>query len=320
MATRIIHEAGKLVIDPETKAFRVCLIEEGSGSTADFPRSFFVQENADRYAGSLSFANHPPDPENPSTRDPLTAIGRIGDKVTIEEHDGKLSLWSDFIPAQSKPDVAPYIAEFGHKLGLSVFGQSDGHDDPVSGKWIAESVPDHDPYRSVDLVVAAGRGGKFEKVVAESLRLLAEASASAEENEESNMEKIEEVARDLGALKTIVEALVTKIDGKAKADAQIEVDTAAVEKAVAESLANYDKAVALISEAKLTESQSEELRALAMKGEDIAPKVEVAKKVLAEALASVKNGEDDAEVHLGGSKQIAESAKGFAVAGFGEVR
>ena len=317
MATRIISEAGKLVLDPATKGFRVCLIEEGEGSTAVYPRTFFTAENARRYAGVLSLNDHPPDPLTPSTRNPMTAIGHIGDTVTVEEHDGKMSFWSTYHPSKSKPEVGSYLEEFGPKLGLSVYGMSDGYEDET-GKWVAESLPEDDPYRSVDLVVAAGARGRFDRVVAESLRRVYEASASAEESEEPDMEKIEEVARDLGELKTIVESLVTKIDGKAKADAQIEADAAAVEKAVAESLTNYDKAVGLISEAKLTETQSEELRGLAMKGEDIAPKVEAAKKILAEALASAKN-EDGTEAHLGGSRQIAESAKGFAVAGFGEV-
>ena len=319
MTTRIITEAGKLVLDPATKGFRVCLIEEGEGSSAIYPRSFFTAENARRYAGVLSFNDHPPDPLTPSTRNPMTAIGHIGDRVTVEEHDGKMSLWSTYHPSKSKPEVGGYLEEFGSKLGLSVYGISNGYENEA-GKWVAESLPDEDPYRSVDLVVAAGAKGRFDRVVAESLRRVYETSASAEGNED-DMEKIEEVARDLGELKTIVESLVNKIDGKAKADAQIEVDNAAVEKAVAESLANYDKAVVLISEAKLTESQSEELRGLAMKGEDITPKVESAKKVLAEALASLQNDESDAETHLGGgNKMIAESAKGFGVAGFGEVR
>lgn len=313
--THIISEASKLVLDPKTNGFRVCLIEEGEGSSADYPRSFFTPENAQRYAGVLSFNDHPPDPDQPHTRNPMTAVGRIGESVTIEEHNGKLSFWSSYHPSKSKPEVAAYLEEFGPKLGLSVYGFTNGYNHPETGKWITESLPDDDPYRSVDLVVAAGAKGRFDTIVAESLRRVYETSASAGEIEEINMEKIDEVQKDLADLKLVVENLVKTLTGKADAAQQVEADKEAVEKAVAESLANYDKAVALISEAKLTESQSAELREAAMKGEDIAPRVESAKKIIAEARAGYSG--EDAGAHLGGG----DGAKGFDpfVPGFGKV-
>jgi len=320
MTTKRIAESGTISVNPTTKALRVCLITEGAGSSADFPREFFTQANADALGGSLSWPAHPVDLSKPYQRDPLTAIGQIAEQVTIEEHDGKLSFWGEYIPAKSKPQIAEYLAEFGHKLGLSVYGDSDGHNDSTTGRWIAESLDGGDPYKSVDLVVAAGRGGKFEKV-AESLGLITKASATAGEEEVSQME-IKEVNDSVVALTKVVEGLVSTLTGKAKADLQVEVDTAAAEKLAEARLADYNKAVGLISEAKLTESQSESLRTRAMKGEDITGAVEHEKKVLAEALASVNAGDDDegkqriAE-HLGGGDP--KGAVDYDIPGFGQV-
>lgn len=327
--TKRIHEAASLRVDPTTKALRVCLISEGSGSSADFPRTFFTQENADRLARSLSFPGHPKDQDHPEWRDPLSAIARIGENVTIEiDPDTNLAgFWSDYKVSKSRPDVQSYLEEYGEALGLSIFSDSEGHEDRATGKWVAESLTDHDPYRSVDLVVAAGRGGKFDRV-AEALRKITEASATAGEKEE--IMEIKELAEDFNlkfaALSKVVEGLAATLEGKAKADLQIEVDDAAVNKAVESRLADYDKAVTLISEAHLTESQAAELRALALKGEDITDRVESAKKILTEALALAGIDEaDDEKVtrHLGESARITsktDAEKSFAVAGFGEVR
>lgn len=314
-----IYESATISFDKKAKALRVVLITEGSGSSADFNRDFFTQENADLLAGSLSFSGHPVDLERPEYRDPMGAIGSIGDVIDVEEVDGLMQMASDYIPSKSKPQVAEYLNEYADRLALSVYSDSEGRIDPSTGKWIAESLASTDPYRSVDLVVAGGRGGKFEKQLAESFRLLTEASATAEEKEVTHMEK--DIEDRFDGLTKIVEGLVSTLEGEAKANLQVEADATAVTKAVESAFSDYDKAVGLISEANLTKSQSASLRALAKTGVDIAPAIEEAKAILTEALAS-KEGEDDDKdqkisEHLGGGKD--KSDAGFDVAGFGKV-
>lgn len=315
MKKRLV-EAGTIAVDPETKTFRVCLLQEGRGSSADYPREFFTPENAIGLAGSLSFPGHPADVTRPELRDPLGAIGQIADEVTIEEHNGRMGFWSEFTPAQSKPEVGAYLSEFSDRLGLSVYVEFDGRKDASSGRWIAEHIIGSDPYRSVDLVVAAGAGGKFERA-AESLRRFVEASATAEGKEESLMEikDVENVVNAaLAPLTKIVESLAATIQG----NAQVEVDATAVEKAVEARIGDYDKAVGLIIEAKLTESQSEMLLELARSnaGVDIAAHVEKAKKVLAEARA----GAGDAGAnHLGGGTYGSDKGFDIDVPSFGRM-
>ena len=320
-----IHEAGTISLDPTTQKYRVLLINEGKGSSAYYPREFFTEENAAALAGSLSFPGHPRDLQRPEQRDPLTAIGSIGDTVTIEENSGLMGFWGEYRPAKSRPEVGIYLAEFADKLGLSVYADSEGRTDSSTGQYIAESIDGSDPYRSVDLVVGAGRGGKFDRI-AEGLRRITEASATAGEKEVSQME-IKELSDDFTkkfeGLTKIVEGLVSTLDGTAKAKLQVEADTSAVDKIVESRLADYDKAVGLISDAKLTESQSASLRARALKGEDVAPYIEEAKTILAEARAVAAPEEDGtggriAENHLGGGDNKG-NAWTASVAGFGKV-
>lgn len=312
-----IHEAATLTVDPATKKFRVRLLVEGGGNSADYKREFFTPENAALLGGSLSFPGHPVDLERPEQRDPLTAIASIGEKVDIEaEEDGRLAFWSDFIPAKSRPDVSAYLAEYASKLALSVYSDSDGHDDPETGRYIAESLKPNDPYRSVDLVIAGGAGGKFGRVLAESLTRLGEASASAGEKRGNQME-IAEVGAEVAKVAKLVEALVATLAGKAEADLQAQVDEAAVNQIVESRVTEYDTKIGLITEAKLTESQSATLREHALKGEDIVPLIEREKKVLAEALELAGKNDDQGETHLGptDSKRVVE----FHVPGFGQV-
>lgn len=317
MSQRIHESTGGLSV--KDGRYRVCIIRQGSGSSANFPETFFVAENAQKLAGALSFSNHPVDLERPDFRDPLAAIGYIGENLTIEEHDGVKEIWGEYIPANSRPDVQNFLAEFHSKIGLSVYGDSDGHRDSVSGKWIAESFAAHDPYRSVDLVVAPGAGGKFENRIAESLRKINETSTPVEEKRELTME--EDVKTAFAGLSTQVGKLVEALEGKAKADLQADVDTEAVSKAVESRLADYDKAVSLISEAKLTKTQSDDLRARALKGEDIVPAIDFAKQVLAEA---AKPAEDEnskqkiTESHRPGASDT-HTDTDFSVPGFGKV-
>lgn len=320
--TKLSESAGR-VVRQKDGTFRICVINEGQGSSADWPRDFFEGErgraNADVLSGVISFPNHPRDFDRPEDRDPMTAIGRIGRQVDIEEHDGKLGFWADYIPSK-RAGVAEHLEEFGDKLGVSVFCEGETRTNIATGREEAVALDPTDPYCSVDVVVVAGRGGKFAKQLAESHRRFAEeASAPAgEENEETQMDKEAfeaGIAELKNAFTSAIQALADKLDGKAQADAQVEVDEKAVEAAVESKLDEYDKAVEAITEAKLTESQSSELRARARKGEDITGAIETAKKVLAEARKGSADGGE--ERHIGGGSN--NSALSFDVPGFGRI-
>lgn len=323
--TQRLAEAGTITAAADG-SFPVILIEEGPGNSADYPREFFTQANADALAEALSFPAHPEDLSRPERRSSMAAIGSIDKVVTVAESGGKMQFKSRFHPAASKPEVGPYIKEFGSRLGLSIYIDSDGHEDPTTGRWVAESLNAQDPYRSVDLVIAPGARGKFERL-SESLGLLTKASATAEDQKkeiEMDKSEVEAAVKEANApLVKAVEALVTTLNGKqvaeAAATAQVQADSEAVEKAVKERMDDFTKADAAITAAKLGESLSADLRARALKGEDVTEGIEFAKKVLAEARADAGSP--------GGSRRVVEFQGGddiggdlvFEVPGFGRV-
>jgi hypothetical protein len=329
--TKRIVEAATLSVDPSTKALRVCLISEGVGSSAKFPREFFTQVNADRLAKSLSFPGHPKDLEHPEWRDPLSAIARIGESVTVEEHQGKMGFWSDYNVSKTRPEVHDYLVEYGDALGLSVFSDSDGHND-ADGKWVAESLVEDDPYRSVDLVKAAGRGGKFARV-AESLGLTVDkTSATAEEEEETHMDKeIEDRFKALdtkidtsiqSAVSQLTEALKPTPQGSAS---EADPDAEAVNKAVEARLATRDKVKEAVDAAKITESQAKAIMDRVDKGatfEEVQPDIEAAKAVLAEARKGTVEDDEDRHVvaeHLGSGDNGGDFDLSAVPSNFGKV-
>ena len=326
MTTTRLSEAGTILADADG-SFPVILIEEGPGNTADYPREFFTQENADALAEALSFPRHPKELDKPWHRPSTDAIGSIEKTVTIAESaTGKMQMKSRFRPAASKPEIGPYIKEFGSKLGLSIYIDSETREDPITGRKIAVRLNGADPYKSVDLVIAPGARGKFERV-SESLGLLPSASATAEEqNKEIEMDEKQigdAVTKAITPLAEAVASLATSLTAtkvaEATATAQAQADSEAVDKAVSERVEKFQKADAAISAAKLGESLSADLRARALKGEDVTDGIEFAKKVLSEAKTTPGTGTRLIEAHIPGGDE-GGSGLTFDVPGFGKVR
>jgi hypothetical protein len=321
----MVSDSGRVVRQPDG-SFRICIVDEGPGSSADWPRDFFTRENADVLSGVISFPNHPKDYDKPEDRDPMTAIGRVGREVAIEvdPETSKIGFWADYFPSK-RPGVAEHLEEFGDILGVSVFCEGSTRLNPATGREEAVAFDPTDPYRSVDVVVVPGRGGKFKRMAEAHRRLAENASAPAEEHkEETKMDK--DIEDRFSAVEKMISDqfgdLAKKLEGTTAPkveELQAQVDQTAIDAAVDTRLTDYDKAVDLISGAQLTESQSSDLRARARKGEDITGAVETAKKVLAEARAG-RGGTGEIEPHLGGGTG-GESVDGlsFDVPGVGRV-
>jgi hypothetical protein len=150
----------------------------------------------------------------------------------------------------------------------------------------------------VDAVIAAGRGGRFERAT-ESLRLIesslgtpegakpaVEASAEEKEGSMEIKELVEAVNALTESLKPVI-AFVNESKNANAAEAQAQVDAEAVESAVAEALAAYDQKVVAIEAADLLEPQVADLKARAAKGEDITSAIEQAKAVVEAAKQTV---------------------------------
>lgn len=339
MTKRLLESGTLMEAGTSPNVRKAVLITQGIGSSGYYPPEFFTQENADALAQSLSFPGHP-EWGDPTTRDPLSAIGWVGDTVSIESDDiGAKRFVAEYHIGKSRPDVLAYLDEFGTRLGLSIFIEGEGEYDSNTNIFTVTTLNGADPYKSVDLVVAAGRGGTLvegakpgsKNPLAEAQRkllALAEAHASApaeEENEEHNMDlekKVDSLIESVATLTSTVSALVTAKEDSAQAEAQAKVDTEAVQTAVESRLEQFAADSALINEAGLTESQQAEAMVLAKTGGDVKTYVESAKKVFDEARAMVEGNKNNGgrTAHTAGSISESAAPVGSRLPSFGKVR
>lgn len=321
MTRKYVQEAASL---PKVKTadgvYSVVLISEGEGSSGKYSAEL-IQNSAHVFEGRGSYLNHPIDPAKPHLRPVEGITGRISN-VHVGEDDGKVALLADYTPDKWH---AEWVAEYADLIALSIYCGADG-EVMEDGRLDVHSLDDQDPYRSVDLVSAGGRGGRFKRAE-ESLRAIESSLGIPQDNKpgataapgekERNME-IKELAERFDAFAKTLEPVVAFVaEQKAAADAAVaeaetKVTAATEEKDAA--IEAYSAAVTAVSEAELLPSQETEILAAAKAGKDIAPLLESAKKVVDEAKQAVA-GELDGyvltESAAGGShKKVSLAMKG----------
>jgi len=287
-----VQEAATLAPKRSDGTYPVVLIDEGRGSTGIYSAEL-LKNSAHVFEGVPSFINHPIDPSKPHERDLNNIAGRISN-VRVEERKGKVALVGTYKP---RTEYASLFEEFGDIIGLSIFCGAAG-DVLEDGRVSVQEFDATDPYRSVDAVVAAGRGGRFERA-SESLRAIESslglpdgekpgAASAPGEQEEGSMD---EVLKAIEALTKTLEPVVTFVaEQKVAADAAVAAAEAKAEAAEQEkdaALESYSAAAQAVADAELLPSQESEILAAAKAGKDIAPLIENAKKVVNEAKTAV---------------------------------
>lgn len=301
-----VQEAATLAPKREDGSYPVVIITEGEGSSGRYSREL-LERSEHVFAGAASFLNHPIDPAKPHLRPVESIAGRMG-ATRLGEDKGKRAILSDFKP---RKEYAEFVEEFQDILALSIYCAADG-EVMEDGRLDVREFDALDPYRSVDIVVAAGRGGRF-AVAQESLRVIESSLGIPEGNQpgvtsapgsqkEGSME-IKELVSAVEALTKSLEPVVTFVtEQKAAAEAAVTAAEAQAKAAADEkdaAIESYSAAVKAVSEAELLPSQEADILAAAKAGKDIAPLVESAKKVLEEA----RNGAE-------GKRHVIESASG----------
>lgn len=284
MAHRLfVQEAAKLAPKTADGTYRVVLITEGEGSSGRYSAEL-IERSAHVFEGRGSYLNHPLDPAKPHLRPVESITGRISN-VQVGEDGGKTALVADYTPDQWHAD---WVAEYQDLLNLSIYCGADGTPLP-DGRLDVTELDATDPYRSVDLVQAGGRGGRF-KSAEESLRAIESSlglpegaqpgSTSAPVQEGENMEKVLEA---LAALDAKFETFIA--ESKA-AEAARAAEAEAAETAGTKSEGDREaalEAAKAISDAKLLPSQEADILEAFKAGKEVAPLIENAKKVIAEA-------------------------------------
>lgn len=282
-----IHESRTLVVEDvaEDGTFEVLLIDEGKGSSGTYTRELF-EKSYHAFDEALSFKNHPGMFEGPESRDFTMLAGQIVGSVYVKENPktGKAGIYGRYLP---DPEYADKIERYKNKLGLSIYADGEGYFDE-DGEFVVDYFNEHWPYTSVDIVIAAGRGGKL---TAESLRkMYPESNRLGETKEDEETMKPEDVMKAIEALTAQVQSLVAKSEAEKAEGAQVEAD----QKAVEEALSAYDAQVQAIAEADLLPVQADRLRKEALAGRDVSEMIVEAKALYGEMKAALTESQNDA--------------------------
>lgn len=167
MAKKRIVEATKGKVESKGKGiFRLKIINEGQGSSGYYTRELLENYGPAVFTkGTLSYANHSTEEELYAGRDINKIVGKLNsDAVVEEDEDGKAALYAEY---KVRPEWIDFVEEFKDSIGASIFVSGEMAEKEIDGvkTMVVESLDATDPYKSVDLVAAAGRGGKVERML-----------------------------------------------------------------------------------------------------------------------------------------------------------
>lgn len=305
--------------------YEVTLITEGKGSSGVYKRPLLETYGSATFGpGVLNHYDHLDEWSDASARSVRTAASKILESwYAIEDGVAKVKAKIQVVPSERE-----FIDFFHEELGLSISVNGTAESDRETGDLNVTSFDVNDPYRSVDWVVAAGRGGKVDRKIqsyaategadpekvarlTESFqRVIAQPEnkplvALAEDNEKKGMTLEKDVEARFDALESAIQALLTAKENEAQAKADAN--------ALAEARKNGAEAAvaseALIRDAGLFEFQEKSLREAAGRGEDISVAVEDAKKVALAAREAA--GEKKPLVESGSTEKPAVSTEGY---------
>lgn len=256
--------------------WRVIVARPGKGSSGTYSEDLFRRDAEKIIApGGQMFINHE-DSRNPKDMVAVYPEGSFWDedeKAVVAEAE-VFSHWKSF------------VEEVGPHCGVSLYALGESDEDGNITAIIEDRL------NGADLVSRPGLVGSG---LAEKLYESAKMAESNEKpgvtsaRETKGIKMDQEIKDAFAALHALIAPLVAKEEARAADAAQVEADEAAVSKAVE----SYDAAVKAIDEADLLPSQIDSLRAEAKKGADVAPLIEAAKQVKADAIAALGESNDD---------------------------
>lgn len=115
--------------------------------------------------GRPCFANHPTEAEFDNGRDITKIWARLVSTSEYREsgEDGP----GLYAKIKVRPEYVDFIEEYKDSIGMSIFASGEGVEGEAEGQrgLLVESFNSEDPYTSVDFVVAAGAGGKVQRML-----------------------------------------------------------------------------------------------------------------------------------------------------------
>lgn len=289
MSTRkvLLEKSGTLAeAKGKDGVYPIRIITEGKGSSGTY-KAQLLERYKDAFSGRPMFMNHPVDPNKPHLRDILTAAATISPQVEYKVGpDGKGELWSE---ATVRKEYRDFVEQFKSVIGVSIFIEGDGHEE--GGEWIVDSFNIDDPYRSVDFVVAAGRGGTVGERAIEAYRAIESSigspdgpgSANAKANEREKEKKPMDEQKLIEAfIKAMTEALAPIVKKVEDQSALLESANASKTDKV-DAIKVADDVVDALAESKLPKGARARVIEAVVNGKDAKEAVASEKKELEEA-------------------------------------
>lgn len=168
-----IRESNAKVTASEGKGiYEVTLITEGQGSSGYYSKELLEEFGPLTFNENRPmFANHPTEEEFENGRDVTKLMARTIEAARLVEEDGVAKLKSKI---KVRPEWQDFVEEYKDVIGLSIFASGEAREGEINGTktMIVESFDYADPYRSIDFVVAAGRGGKVDRMVESAQKVM----------------------------------------------------------------------------------------------------------------------------------------------------
>lgn len=301
-----IQEHGKLVESSNGNGrFRVRIITEGKGSSGVYSREL-LENYKDVFAGRPMFMNHPKDPNQPWERDVRDIAGRIAPQVEYAVEGGVAALYADVTVDKR---WAEFVAEYQDVIGVSIYASGEGREE--NGQYIVESFDESDPYTSVDWVVAAGRGGRVERMLESYRQIETSTGNPVVDGEATAVPEVEKMGNHMDEkILALVEALSAKVDAL---DAKVTSVVALSEQAATEATEKADafevieELTAAVAEASLPEQGRKRVIEAVKAGVSIAEAVATEKAYVESIRKSLTEAQAEVETPAG---RIVEGAAG----------
>jgi len=162
MTVKLIETSkGVAPADSAKGIYDVTLITAGQGSSGYYSEDV-LEANAGVFkAGMPSFFNHLSEGQEPHERDVTKLAGKLVEDARWVKEESALKARVQF-----RKEHLEFIDTFKDVIGMSIFASGTASEGEVDGRktYIVESF-EESPYNSVDVVVAAGRGGKINHMV-----------------------------------------------------------------------------------------------------------------------------------------------------------
>lgn len=309
------YEVAELATTKDNGIYEVTLITEGKGSSGVYYREFLERYGAQTFnTGVLNFYNHTPWFADPSERDITTVASKILESwYTVEEGVAKVKARIEVLPSERE-----FIEFVKDSVGLSISVNGTAEYNEDTGELEITSFDTTDPYRSVDWVVAAGRGGKVDRkveaylnrananpekrvAISESYQRILENAGVKPTNtvvvKNNNKDKDGEnlaVEEKLDALISSFEKLAANFETIAvekEQKATTEANAAVVAEEAKKAVERFAESVTLIESADVLPTQKAQLIELAKTGVDVSEPVAAAVAIAKEAREQAKNVE-----------------------------